>query len=103
MRTNNQRAMMFTVLVAALGYFVDIYDLVLFSIVRIPSLKSLGVASEEILNSVKPELVQKAIDNCDAKTALEVLKKAKMPDDLMERIKKKYEFNFSKSWGLVKA
>jgi len=30
------------VLVAALGYFVDIYDLVLFSIVRIGSLKDLG-------------------------------------------------------------
>ncbi len=31
------------VIVAALGYFVDIYDLLLFNIVRIPSLKSLGV------------------------------------------------------------
>lgn len=29
--------------VAALGYFVDIYDLLLFSIIRIPSLKDLGV------------------------------------------------------------
>ena len=32
------------VIVGALGYFVDIYDLVLFSIVRIASLKSLGVS-----------------------------------------------------------
>jgi predicted MFS family arabinose efflux permease len=32
------------VLVAALGYFVDIYDLILFSIVRIPSLKDLGLS-----------------------------------------------------------
>ncbi len=31
------------VVVAALGYFVDLYDLVLFSILRVPSLKSLGV------------------------------------------------------------
>ena len=31
------------VIVAALGYFVDIYDLILFSIVRIPSLKAVGV------------------------------------------------------------
>ena len=31
------------VIVAALGYFVDIYDLILFSIVRVPSLKSLGI------------------------------------------------------------
>jgi hypothetical protein len=30
--------------VAALGYFVDIYDLLLFSIVRVPSHQELGVA-----------------------------------------------------------
>ena len=34
------------VLVAALGYFVDIYDLLLFSIIRVPSLKSLGLSEE---------------------------------------------------------
>jgi MFS family permease len=32
------------VIVAALGYFVDIYDLLLFQIVRIPSLRSLGLS-----------------------------------------------------------
>lgn len=31
------------VIIAALGYFVDIYDLLLFGIVRIPSLKDLGL------------------------------------------------------------
>ena len=36
------------VIVAALGYFVDIYDLLLFSVVRIPSLIALGIPSEEI-------------------------------------------------------
>ena len=36
------------VIVAALGYFVDIYDLLLFSIVRVPSLKSLGLSDELI-------------------------------------------------------
>src|ERR1700743_1369368 len=36
------------VIVGALGYFVDVYDLLLFSIVRIPSLKSLGISQEEI-------------------------------------------------------
>ena len=30
------------VLLAALGYFVDIYDLILFRILRIPSLRALG-------------------------------------------------------------
>src|SRR5574339_589231 len=38
------------VIVAALGYFVDIYDLLLFGIVRIPSLKSIGVPEEALLN-----------------------------------------------------
>src|ERR1700749_3389963 len=33
------------VIVGALGYFVDIYDLLLFSIIRVPSLKSLGLSS----------------------------------------------------------
>ena len=36
------------VLVAALGYFVDIYDLVLFSILRVPSLQALGVPKDEL-------------------------------------------------------
>lgn len=36
------------VIVAALGYFVDIYDLLLFSIVRRPSLISLGVTEEQL-------------------------------------------------------
>ncbi len=36
------------VIVAALGYFVDIYDLVLFSIVRVPSLKSFGLSGKEL-------------------------------------------------------
>lgn len=31
------------VIISALGYFVDIYDLLLFGIVRIPSLKALGL------------------------------------------------------------
>lgn len=37
------------VVVAALGYFVDIYDLLLFGIIRVPSLKSLGLSAEQIL------------------------------------------------------
>ena len=36
------------VIVAALGYFVDIYDLLLFSITRVPSLKSLGLPDEQV-------------------------------------------------------
>ncbi len=36
------------VIVAALGYFVDIYDLLLFSIIRIPSLRDLGLNDAQI-------------------------------------------------------
>ncbi len=38
-----------TVLVGALGYFVDIFDLILFPIVRTQSLTALGVAPDQIL------------------------------------------------------
>jgi len=37
-----------TVIAAALGYFVDIYDLLIFGIIRIPSLKDLGLDAEMI-------------------------------------------------------
>jgi len=37
------------VIVAALGYFVDIYDLVLFSIVRVPSLKGIGITGQDLI------------------------------------------------------
>ena len=36
------------VIVSALGFFVDVYDLLIFSIVRIPSLQSLGYSEEEV-------------------------------------------------------
>lgn len=38
------------VMVAALGYMVDMYDLFLFSIVRVPSLKSLGLEGDSLLS-----------------------------------------------------
>jgi len=36
------------VIVGALGYFVDIYDLLLYSIIRVPSLKSLGLDADAV-------------------------------------------------------
>ena len=39
----------FVILVASLGYFVDIYDLLLFGIIRMPSLKSLGLSGDELM------------------------------------------------------
>jgi putative MFS transporter len=38
------------ILVAALGYFVDIYDLILFSVIRVKSLKGLGVPESDLLD-----------------------------------------------------
>ena len=38
------------VLVAALGYLVDMYDLFLFSVVRVPSLKGLGIDGDRLLS-----------------------------------------------------
>ena len=36
------------VIVSALGFFVDVYDMLIFSIVRVPSLQSLGLSKEEV-------------------------------------------------------
>jgi MFS transporter, putative metabolite:H+ symporter len=49
---------MTTVIVAALGYLVDIYDLILFSIVRVKSLKEIGVA-DEYLSAVGLDIMGK--------------------------------------------
>jgi len=57
MEQKNHSVFNITVIVAALGYFVDIYDLLLFQIVRVKSLESLGffgvdnqLAGEYIIN-----------------------------------------------------
>jgi putative MFS transporter len=39
-----------TVIIAALGYFVDLFDITLFGVVRVASVKSLGVPPEEMIN-----------------------------------------------------
>jgi len=48
-KSTRQHLLQLPVLVAALGYFVDMYDLFLFSVVRVPSLKALGVTEEQLL------------------------------------------------------
>jgi len=50
MKQNSTNPLNIIVIVAALGYFVDIYDLILFSIVRVPSLLALGVTQDNLLN-----------------------------------------------------
>jgi putative MFS transporter len=49
-KSNLKQLFSLPVIVAALGYFVDIYDLLLFSIVRRPSLISLGVPEEQLFD-----------------------------------------------------
>ncbi len=48
MRSRSNAVFNTAVLVAALGYFVDIYDLLLFSIIRVPSLVSMGLSKAQI-------------------------------------------------------
>jgi MFS transporter, putative metabolite:H+ symporter len=45
----NRRSVTLAVVVAALGYFVDIYDLILFAIVRVRSLTAIGVPHTDLL------------------------------------------------------
>ncbi|MEY4280698.1 MAG: hypothetical protein RLZ39_110, partial [Bacteroidota bacterium] len=50
MTTNRQIGLLsLPVLVAALGYFVDVYDLLLFTIVRQPSVLAVGATAESII------------------------------------------------------
>jgi MFS transporter, putative metabolite:H+ symporter len=46
-----EKAVKASILLAALGYFVDIYDLILFSIVRVKSLKDIGVLDADLLSN----------------------------------------------------
>ena len=45
---NPRHRVALTVVVAALGYFVDIYDLILFAVVRKSSLQAIGVAPQDM-------------------------------------------------------
>lgn len=47
-KSGNANPFNIVVIVAALGYFVDIYDLTLFGIVRVPSLKAIGIPDDQI-------------------------------------------------------
>ncbi|MDQ1088329.1 MULTISPECIES: MFS transporter [unclassified Siphonobacter] len=47
--TSTTRSAYTIILVAALGYFVDVYDLILFGVIRNPSLLDLGVPENQLL------------------------------------------------------
>ena len=46
--------------VAALGYFVDLFDLVLFSILRVPSLQALGITDPQELRFLLERLDERS-------------------------------------------
>ena len=50
-KTITQELLRLPVLVAALGYLVDMYDLFLFSIVRVPSLKAINLSGDDVMKS----------------------------------------------------
>ncbi len=47
----HHRILSLPVIVGALGFFVDVYDLLLYNIIRRPSLQSLGLTGNEVLTS----------------------------------------------------
>ncbi len=49
--TAANRNIIFLVLVASLGYFVDIYDLLVFSIVRVKSFHDIGITGDEAIRT----------------------------------------------------
>lgn len=49
--TSSQKKIFSLIAVAALGYFVDIYDLIVFNVVKNDSLKALGFSGEALKNS----------------------------------------------------
>ncbi|HEY0731871.1 MAG TPA: MFS transporter, partial [Chitinophagaceae bacterium] len=50
-QTKSSSIFSIAVIVAALGYFVDIYDLLIFSIIRVPSLTDLGLGPVEVTSA----------------------------------------------------
>jgi MFS family permease len=48
MTDNKSKGLVLAVIAAALGYFVDLYDIVLFGVVRVASLKDIGIMGDEL-------------------------------------------------------
>lgn len=71
------------------------FDLVNFSLSKLED-----GSLQSILGAVSSEKVKTAIKKCDAGLALSVLQDVKFPKDLLRRIRKNYNTDFYKSWGI---
>ena len=58
--TNKKKNITLLIIVASLGYFVDIYDLILFNIIKKESLEELSIADFDALVE-KTKEIQKAL------------------------------------------
>lgn len=56
MSSSSSKIFTTAVFVAALGYFVDIYDLLLFGIIRVPSLMDMGI-DKEMVKTIGEEII----------------------------------------------
>lgn len=61
MVSGTRKAATLAVIVAALGYFVDIYDLILFGMVRVESLKGIGVCNGLTADACKAALTDEGV------------------------------------------
>ena len=50
-RLTTQQRLAATIFAAALGYFVDLFDLQLFSVLRVTSLKDLGLSADSLTST----------------------------------------------------
>lgn len=50
MHTTKNSGLILAVVAAALGYFVDLYDIVLFGVVRISSLQAIGITGDDLIS-----------------------------------------------------
>jgi MFS family permease len=50
-RLSEKQKVAMAIFVSALGYFVDVFDIALFSIVRVASLKDFGLVGDELLQT----------------------------------------------------
>jgi hypothetical protein len=72
-----------------------VFDLINYSIDL-----TLNGQGEKLVKSINKDEVIEAINSCNAKLAESILNQINLPKPLMKRIKKKYQSDFYKAWGI---